>query len=224
MRLKAYLNSTGLLFAAAALAGCGSIGRDPIQVGSVPSDYRTRHPIVLSEKEQTLDVPIASGAHELGIPVESNIRAFATDFAAAGSSAIIVMMPAGSPNEHAVDRVRGQIVQALVDGGAPRGRIILQHYDASAHGSAAAVRLAYSGVVANTAPCGNWPADLTDTVENRNYADFGCSSQQNLAAIIANPGDLMGPRQQSPIDATQRGAVIEGYQRGPVGARSEVEY
>lgn len=224
MRLKAYVNSAGLLIVAAALSGCGSLGRDPIAVGSVPSDYRTNHPIVLSEKEHTLDVPIASGAHKLGIPVKSNIRAFAANYAASGNGAVIVMMPAGSLNEHAVKRVQAEIVQALIDGGAPRGRIILQNYDASAHGSAAAVRLSYSGVTASTTPCGRWTDDLTDTVENRNYADFGCANQQNLAAIVANPGDLMGPRQESPIDATQRGAVIGDYQSGPVGGGSEVSY
>lgn len=224
MPMKAYVNTAGLLIAAAALAGCGSIGRDPIAVGSVPSDYRTRHPIVLSEKQHTLDLPIASAAHDLGVPVQSNIRAFAASYAAAGNGAIIVVTPKGSPNEAAVDRVRGQIIQALVDGGAARGRIIVQTYDASNYGSAAAVRLLYSGVTAQTTPCGRWPDDLTDTVENTNYADYGCSTQQNLAAIVANPVDLMGPRQESPIDATERGAVIEGYQRGPVGGRSEVTY
>ena len=224
MRMKTYVNTAGLLIIAAALSGCGSTGRDPIAVGSVPSDYRTRHPIILSEKEHTLDIPIASATHEIGVPVRSNIRAFASNYAASGNGAIIVMTPKGSPNEFAVERIRGQIVQALVDGGAARGRIIIQTYDASAHGSAAAVRLVYSGVTAETTPCGRWPDDLTNTVENRNYADFGCSTQRNLAAIVANPVDLMGPRQESAIDATERGAVIEGYQRGPVGARSEVTY
>ncbi|MCI5078035.1 CpaD family pilus assembly lipoprotein [Oricola sp.] len=224
MYRKALVNSAGLLILATAAAGCGSIGRDPITVGSVPEDYRTRHPIVLSEQERTLDVPIASGARELNIPVKSNIRAFAANFAASGTGTLIVMQPVGSANEQAVKRVQGDILQALADGGAPRSRIAVQHYDASAHGSAAAVRLSYAGVTASTTPCGNWPDDLTETVENRNYADFGCSSQQNLAAIVANPGDLLGPRQSSPIDATQRGTVIEDYQSGTNGAASEVRY
>ena len=49
-----------LVLAAAAVAllsGCAN--RDSVTVGSVPDDYRTRHPIVVSEKEQTVDVPLA---------------------------------------------------------------------------------------------------------------------------------------------------------------------
>ncbi|MFZ2102861.1 MAG: CpaD family pilus assembly lipoprotein [Oricola sp.] len=224
MRFKAYVNSAGALLLATALSGCGSLGRDPIQVGSVPEDYRTSHPIVLSEKEHTLDIPIASGAREINLPVRSNIRAFAVEFAEAGTGSLFVMMPSGSPNEHAAKQIQSVIVQALVDGGASRKRIIVQHYDAAQHGSSAAVRLSYNAVTAGTDKCGNWPADMTETTENRHYYDYGCSSQANLAAIIANPVDLMGPRQSSQIDATERAAVIEAYQKGPRGAASEVSY
>jgi pilus assembly protein CpaD len=224
MRFKAYVNSAGLLVMATVIAGCGSIGRDPVQVGAVPDDYRTRHPIVLSEKEHTLDVPVASGARELNLSVRSNIRAFAAGFAESGTGTMFLIMPVGSPNEYAAKTVEGQILAAISKGGASRNQVVVQQYDASAHGSAAAVRLSYNGVTASTGRCGTWPADLTETAENKNYHDFGCSSQANLAAIIANPVDLMGPRQSSQIDATERAAVIQDYQKGPRGAASEVTY
>jgi pilus assembly protein CpaD len=224
MRSKAIVKSAGLLLVAAAIAGCARTDREQIEVGGIPLDYRARHPIVLNEQEKTLDIPVASGARELGIPVRSNIRGFAAEFAAAGTGSIFVILPSGSPNAHSVRALKGEILQALIDGGAARNRVIFQHYDASAHGSAAAVRLSYNAVTASAGPCGNWPDDMTDTKYNRNYYDFGCSSQANLAAIIANPVDLMGPRQSSQIDATQRAAVIQDYQSGPRGASSEVTY
>jgi pilus assembly protein CpaD len=224
MRSKAIVKSAGLLLLAAAVAGCARTDREQIEVGGIPLDYRARHPIVLDEQEKTLDIPVASGARELNIAVKSNIRGFASEFATAGTGSLFVILPSGSPNAHAVRTVRSEIVQALVDGGAPRNRVIMQHYDASAHGSAAAVRLSFNAVTASAGPCGNWPDDLTDTKYNRNYYDFGCSSQANLAAIIANPVDLMGPRQMSQIDATERAAVIQDYQSGPKGAVSEVGY
>jgi pilus assembly protein CpaD len=222
--MKSYKNTAGLVIVALTVAGCSAAQRDPIQVGSVPDDYRTNHPIILSEQQQTLDVPISSGARDLNVPVRSNIRAFAATFASSGNGALFVNMPTGSANSASVSFVRDQIMQALVDGGASRSRLVVQHYDGSAYGPSAPVRLAYSAVAASTNPCGNWPADLADTVENKHYADFGCSTQANLAAIVANPGDLLGPRQTSEIDATQRGAVIQIYQSGPVGAASEVSY
>jgi len=224
MHSNAIVKTAGLLLVAAAVAGCARTDREQIEVGGIPLDYRARHPIVLSEQEKTLDVPVASGARELNIAVRSNIRGFASEFANAGTGALFVILPSGSPNAHAVRLVKDQILQAAYDGGAAPSRVVLQHYDASAHGSAAAVRLSYNAVAASAGPCGNWPDDLADTKYNRNYYDFGCSNQANLAAIVANPVDLMGPRQMSQIDATERGAVIQDYQSGPRTATSEVNY
>ena len=51
-----------------------------------------------------------------------------------------------------------------------------------------------------------------ETSENKHYANFGCSYQNNVAAQIANPADLLGPRKQTPIDAANRSAVIDDYQ------------
>ena len=44
--------------ALALLAGCAN--RDSITVGSIPDDYRTNHPIMISQKEQAIDVPVAA--------------------------------------------------------------------------------------------------------------------------------------------------------------------
>ena len=50
-----------------------------------------------------------------------------------------------------------------------------------------------------------------DNPENRNYQNFGCATQSNLAAIVANPSDLLGPRGESEIDATRRDQVITDW-------------
>ena len=65
-----------------------------------------------------------------------------------------------------------------------------------------------------------------DNAENKHYADFGCSYQNNLAAQIANPADLLGPRKLTEVDAEKRGVVIDEYRkRHPDEPRnSEVTY
>ncbi|TIU72362.1 MAG: pilus assembly protein CpaD, partial [Mesorhizobium sp.] len=83
-------------------------------------------------------------------------------------------------------------------------------------------------VKAQTDRCGRWPEDLLQTSENKHYADFGCSYQNNLAAQMANPTDLLGPRKQSDIDAENRSAVIDVYRQRGISeeffGNSEVEY
>ena len=62
---------------------------------------------------------------------------------------------------------------------------------------------------------------LADTTDNKHYANFGCATQNNLAAQIANPGDLIAPRGMTPIDAERRSNVIETYRTG--GAALETQ-
>ncbi|MBO6640040.1 MAG: CpaD family pilus assembly protein [Roseitalea sp.] len=224
MSLKHLQTVGGLVIAAGLLAGCAT-GTDDIAVSSVSEDYRTNHPIIVSESEQTLDIAVASGARTLNAATQSNVTAFARAFDQSGTGVLHLMLPSNSPNEHAADRVRDSILHAIERGGASRNDVSVQHYDASGHGVTAPVRLSYSGVTAGVPrPCGQWTENLVDTMQNRHYGDFGCSSQNNLAAQIENPNDLLGPRAMSPIDAIQRGAVIDTYQSGPAAKTSEVNY
>ena len=54
-----------LATAAVALLAAGCAKRDSITVGAVPDDYRTNHPIIIAEKEETLDLPVGRHRWEL---------------------------------------------------------------------------------------------------------------------------------------------------------------
>lgn len=224
MSVKLMKNMAAIALGATMLAGCASQGRDSFTVGSIPDDYRTTHPIIISEGEQALDIPVGSSTKSLNVPVISNIRAFGHVYSTSGAGHMTMMVPTGSANAHAVANVKQQIVDAIVEGGGQRHTIAVQHYDASQHGPSAPVRLTFVSVKASVGECGNWSGNLLDTGQNKHYADYGCSSQANMAAIIDNPGDLLGPRKMTPIDAAQRGAVYEAYSSGPNGGTSEVTY
>jgi pilus assembly protein CpaD len=51
-------------------------------------------------------------------------------------------------------------------------------------------------------------------MENQAYWNLGCSTQQNLAASVANPEDLIQPRPETPPLAGRRQNVIEKYRKG----------
>lgn len=206
---------TGLVLGTvAALSGCGSM-KDQMSTSAVPDDYRTRHPIMLSEVEHTLDVPIASGDRKLTMSVQDSIAGFAADYLSASSGTIQVMIPHGSPNTGAASAMRKQIRQVMMTRGVPANRIIETSYQAEPNSNAAPVRISYVAITATTNPCGEWPEDLqNNTFGNKNYHNFGCATQSNLAAQIANPMDLVTPRDMAPIDATRRSTVIGLYRRG----------
>jgi len=108
--------------------------------------------------------------------------------------------------------VTQQIIEEFAEIGIHRSRITKQAYQASGHGDSATLRMAFSAMTAQVAgECGKWEENLTHTPDNRNYGNFGCATQSNLATMIANPNDLLGPRGESEIDATRRDTVIKEW-------------
>lgn len=200
-----------LTVSAVTLTACGA-NQDRLSTGSLPDDYRTRHPIVIAEAEHTIDIPVARGDIRLQQGTRDVIGGFVAEYANSSSGAIQILLPSGSSNAHAAHAVRREIRGLFVAAGVPASRLFETSYQAGSHGDAAPIRLSYHAITAKTAPCGNWPTDLvTNTSQNRNYENFGCASQSNLAAQIANPADLIAPRKMSPIDATRRSQVIKDY-------------
>ena len=55
---------------------------------------------------------------------------------------------------------------------------------------------------------------LPRTTRNLPYPNFGCAQQRNLAALIANPADLLGPRTMEPADPERRAVVFDKYRQG----------
>lgn len=201
------------MVAATALAGgCANYQQDHMTVSSVPDDYRTRHPIVVGQSEISEDIVVSVQARELSYRDRAVVEDFAGRFQRSGSRSLAVLIPRGSANTQAARRLARQAVDTLVAENIDPSRIQIHHYAAAEHGNAATLRLVYSDITAEVpGPCGQWPKDLLEDSDNRNYENFGCATQNNLAAMVANPADLLGPRGVSEIDATRRTTVIEAW-------------
>ena len=217
------MNPVLALLAVTLFAGCAQ-QRDV--TGSIPDDYRTNHPIVISEKEQVADIPVGHADTKLSITQRSIVDHAAANYRANGSGVIHILIPDGSPNERAAARLRGDIAATLRRNGVKPFNISSERYRAGPEESAP-IRLSFSAMTASTNTCGQWPKDLLETAENKHYANFGCASQNNFAAQLANPADLLGPRATSPIDAERRIVIIDDYRNAPTPVSSsaqEVEY
>ena len=211
---------------AALLAGCAN--RDSIQVGSIPDDYRTNHPIVVGERERTIDLPVAASAHKVSREQAQVLAGFMDDYDPRSGAAVRILVPYGSANAAAASAVAAQMVDVIVRQGVPLSRILVNAYDAGAPDVSAPIRVAYSAVTASVGKCGRWPKDIAETSDNRHYANFGCAYQNNLAAQVANPYDLLGPRKMTEIDPENRASAIDAYKNreisGDFAGQSEIEY
>jgi pilus assembly protein CpaD len=68
--------------------------------------------------------------------------------------------------------------------------------------------------MAEAGPCGVWPKDLGPSVDgddfsNNPYWNLGCATQRNMAAMVANPADLVQPRGESPAYEQRRSDAID---------------
>jgi pilus assembly protein CpaD len=197
----------------AGTAGC-SVDHHEI-VGSIPMDYHTNHPIVVDDRVETMDVPVGMTTTHLSEAVRANVSGFASRYKASGSGVIAVVVPSGSANEVVAVRLSGEIKRVLVAAGIPASQIDYRVYGASPNETAAAIRVAFSRVSAHlTHECGRWPDQASSTTENRNYYNFGCATQQNFAAMLDNPLDLLYPRDMDPPDAERRSVVLDNYRDG----------
>ncbi len=212
-----------LIMAGSLASGCSYLQRDHIEVGAVPDDYRTNHPIVISEQEQVTDIPFGMTEEKLTEDQKIMVHGFLDGYEPASGAIVQVMLPSGSANERNVSNRSHELLNVINQAGVPRHKIVVVHYQAAA-ATAAPVRLSYTKVAASAGQCGRWPDDILKASENKHYANFGCSYQNNLAAQVANPADLLGPRKPSEIDAERRVIAIGKYREGGQAVRGDTNF
>lgn len=184
----------------------------------VPTDYRLRHPISITEKDHTLQLFIGANRGSLMPAQRAELLAFGQTWKNEATGGVIVDLPVGSSNEHsAADSLR-EIESILAATGVPPRSIAVRNYRVSGR-VLATVRISYPRIAAQAGPCGVWPKDIgpslnRDYFENQPNWNFGCATQRNLAAMVDNPADLVQPRAETPPSEMRRTTVMGKYVQG----------
>jgi pilus assembly protein CpaD len=207
------------LLLAVVLGACNHT-QEAVPVASAPSDYRQRHPIVVQEADRTLQVFVGTNRGGLTAPQRTDVTAFAQTWLNEGTGPIVVDMPVSTPNARSATQSLTDIQGVFSSVGIPARGVTVRRYTPADAREFATIRLNYPRVTADAGPCGLWPEDLGPSFrnpiyqENRPYSNLGCAHQRNLAAMVANPSDLVQPRPESPSFTTRRATVLGKYSRG----------
>jgi pilus assembly protein CpaD len=205
----------GLVIASALLVfGCNT-DREITGAPATPSDYRLRHPITIKEAAHTFELFIGSNRGSLTPTQRAEVLAFAQSWRRQATGGVIVELPAGSSNARAAADALPEIRSLLAASGVPANSIFVRRYHSPRY-KLATVRISYPRITAQAGPCGLWPDDLGPTIkshygENQEYWNFGCATQRNLAAMVANPADLVEPRGETPAYTMRRTSIMEQY-------------
>lgn len=188
-------------------------------------DPSQRHPIMVSQQPSTLSLHVPRGGAGLSPSQRADVSQFANKFRAsdAGNSRIVIAAPSGASNETSAMNAVQDIRDILLDGGFDESAIAVEAYSGDGRHEAP-VRISYMRYVAEGPECGNnWSENLARNPKNFNYPDFGCSQQRNLAAMVANPADLLGPRSEGPRNSDRRDDVFDRYVKGKATATDKVD-
>jgi pilus assembly protein CpaD len=201
--------------AVAAVILAGSCASPPSSGPGQSADPALNHPI--SVEPHMTSIKVNFSAPEAGLlPDDSaHFEAFVAEFLSRGTGSISVSAPQGAD----AAAVIGYFGNRLFQMGVPRARILVGSHDTSDP----RVELSYIAYSARTDPCGDWSDNLALTYDNTVSRNFGCAVQNNIAAQMADPRDIIEMRPTDPADAARRGTVLDNYEHGRVTAAEKTK-
>jgi pilus assembly protein CpaD len=192
-------------------AGCSTITGE---VKPADFDYRERHPIMISEEPEILEMRVGMNGPAVSREIEAAIADYAQEYRYQGTGNITIQVPTGSANEIAAGSTGRAVHYALVRAGVPQSHITVAPYPVGDHSEVAALRLSYLRVKAVAPRCGIWPEVHPSDFSNTPMHNHGCATQQNLAAMVANPADLVRPTPIGVANGKRRAKVITDFGNG----------
>lgn len=206
-----------LVVSAIALGGCNLTS--DVVTGTVPDDYRQRHPIAVTEGEQSIVVFVGRARGNLTETQRDDVMGLARTWRREGTGAIAIDVPADGSNARSAQAVYQEIRGLLASMGVPAHAITKRPYLDDPR-ALPTIRLSYPKMAAVAGPCGVWPSDLGPSIynpsynQNKQYDNFGCATQRNLAAMVANPSDLEQPRTETAAYTPRRSIAFDKYRKG----------
>lgn len=207
--------------AALALSACNSIP-PAVPIENVETGLFKRNAIQAVETAETLEIVLDQSASQLSLSDKRLVRGFVRAFKDHGHGPLVMLLPEGTLNQQfavgAVAEARAIAFENGVNyeeiaGGAKFGRspsIILsfKKYDALAPDCKSFAEI-----------------DVAEIRSNNDLPNLGCAVRTNMAAMIADPADLLGTRELDPADVVRRNTTLQQYRAGEqtASARNEGE-
>lgn len=218
-RSRAFRLTGALVGLTVVLGACKHTG-DVAVAEPYPHDYRQRHPIAIEEANRSVVIFVGQARGGLTAAQRADVIGLAQVWRQEGTGAITVDVPADTPNARAAADSFREIQATLAAAGVPPRGIVARRYKPDDPRTMATIRLNYPKISAVAGPCGLWPEDLGPSIknksyyENKQYYNFGCAYQRNMAAMVDNPADLVQPRSETPPYTARRSAAFEKYRKG----------
>ncbi len=210
--------------ALSALAGCAQ-SRD--QIG-----WSNHVHTQITAREVTAELKIDGvvSGEKLGDPERAAVKAFATAYEQEGKGKVVISRPSNGPSDVAAIRAAADARAVMLAEGIDPINIAEGPYDASG-ARQAPLLITYTTYETVVPGCPDISSvDFADVSSNSALPSFGCAVSVNLAAMIADPSDLVGKQKLDPGgDMKRRTVVLTKYRNGeatgavkPAGANGQI--
>jgi pilus assembly protein CpaD len=190
------------------LAACANAVNGPEDVFSP----QARFPITVEPAMQTLAVPYGGPGAGMDPNMHGQFQKFVRNYSDGGVGAISVSAPRG------FDAGAREFANRVSAQGVERSKILISVDETPARDMPEII-ISYIRYAALPTACGDWSSNLGHTAANHTSPNFGCATQANLAAMVADPRDLVTPAGSGPSDAGRALMVLDKYRKGePTGA------
>jgi pilus assembly protein CpaD len=164
-------------------------------------------------QEVTAELRIAGagGVEGLSELEREAVRVFASGYQSEGHGAVVISRPGGA-QEDAGLRLAGEARAVLLAEGVTPALISEAPYGSGAGSPLVLSYRTWEAVAPNCPDVSHY--DMTRTGNNGSLPSFGCATGVNLAAMIANPADLVRAAPMTPGDAGRSTAVMTKYRNG----------
>ena len=159
------------------------------------------------------------GAGSLTAEEHARLQAFAREYTQMGRGSVAISVPVGTENQAAASQIATETQRALFAYGVDYSKMGSVGYQAA--GPYAPVTLSFTRYEARSVECVPWSQiDPRAGAGNSPHARLGCTSAANLAAMVADPGDLLADRTPDGGDAGRTQLGIEQLRAGELAKAS----
>lgn len=176
--------------------------------------YDQRHALSLRQQEHTLPLLVGQNASGLTGGDRTALSGFMQSYSAQGEGQLRIRVPQGSANAHAATNALADIHDVVASAGGNPAAIGVEHYQVGDPTAHAPIVVVFDRLEAVTNQCGDWSDIVNPPNQQADYYNFGCASQANFGAMLADPRDLVRPRGVGYPDAGRRAEVLARYRRG----------
>lgn len=189
------------------IAACGS--DQPVDAEkAVVYDYRLKHPLTVTPSLALLQV--TAEGHRLSAADRARVAAFAAEFVRRGNGAMEVSVGAADTKD-AIARNFAQVIAGiLLDEGLKPAEVKLQLVLDEPTLAAGQALARFQSSTAQLPECYDWRTGDA----NAPSANFGCSLQRNIGAMVSNPRDLAEARAVGPVPAVAASNAIDKLNLG----------